>query len=681
MISATISFFAILTVITLLFLLYKSKKRKALLRKPVVSIKETEIGKLDIQPVVSIGLTEEKSGFKPDNELMGSVLEEGTGVIDLHEGDSVLKDHSEGSKVIDLPEVILDSDDYFGINEPLNLPEITSVSNEHVKGSEFVTLPEATPVSDDHVESFEIIPLPEVVPVSEIGKEENKSKSLFEQFRPYDPTFDLINYLYPTAELLDNYSGIQITAEELDKEKLALISILDIYNIGIDHIRATVGPTVTLYEIIPSPGVRVAKIKGLENDIAMNLAKRCRVTGHIPGTNAVGIEIPHENPDIVSIRSVLQTEKFVNTTMDLPVVLGKSMRNEVFIADLAKMPHLLIAGATGQGKSVALNSILISLLYKKHPSQLKLVLIDINELEFTIYNQITRHFLAQLPGESEAVITSQVKALQVLNSMCLEMDQRYNLLNDAKVSNLSDYHTKFCNRQLNPNSGHRYLPFIVILIDEFADLITPKDTAVELLISRIAQKGRAVGIHLIISTRRPAINIITGAMKANFPCRIALKMSSIIDSKTILEDGEAVHLNGNGDMLFSTGFEKIHLQGAFVSSSEVDRVTEFIGNQRGYVCSYQLPVYHSDEYGSMNFDLDDRDAMFEDAARLIVMHQQGSTSLIQRKMKLGYNRSGRIMDQLEASGIVGPFEGIKAREVLITDSYALEQFLEFLNKK
>ena len=503
-----------------------------------------------------------------------------------------------------------------------------------------------------------------------------------EQFGFYDPKLDLSFYHYPPIELLDNYAEIHINTEDLEAKKLTIVSIFKSCNIEIDYIKAIVGPTVTLFAIIPYPGVKISRIKSLENDIALSFTLRTRVTGQIPGTYAVGIEVDNEIHDIVSMRSVLMTENFQKTNMDLPIVLGKSMTNEVFVADLAKMPHLLIAGATGQGKSVALNAMLISLLYKKHPSQLKFVLIDTNQLEFSMYNKISRHFLAQVSGESEAVITKTDKAVNVLNSLCLEMDQRYDLLKDALVRNVNDYNDKFIHRKLNSNHGHRFLPFIVVVIDEFSNLISPKDKIVESLITRIAQLGRAIGIHLIISTQRPTVNIITGIIKANFPSRIAFRVSSATDSRTILDSGDAEYLNGRGDMLFSNGVEKIHLQGAFASTDEVDRISEFIGNQRGYAEAYQLPGYLDQTAQSIkaDFDPDDRDSMFEDAARLIVMHQRGSTSLIQRKLKLGYNRSGRIIEQLEAAGVVGPFEGSKAREVLIPDDYALGKFLNGMRK-
>ena len=404
----------------------------------------------------------------------------------------------------------------------------------------------------------------------------------------------------------------------------------------------------------------------------------------MPGKGTIGIEVPNSHPEMVSMRSVLATDKFQNTTMDLPIALGKTISNEVFIADLAKMPHLLVAGATGQGKSVGINCILASLLYKKHPSELKFVLVDPKKVELTLFRKIERHFLAKLPGEEDAIITDTKKVINTLNSLCIEMDQRYDLLKNGQVRNLKEYNAKFINRKLNPEEGHRFLPFIVLVVDEFADLMMTAGKEVETPIARLAQLARAVGIHLVIATQRPSVNIITGTIKANFPARLAFRVLSKIDSRTILDSGGADQLIGRGDMLFSTGNDLIRLQCAFVDTPEVERISDFIGNQRGYTSAWMLPEYvdeNGEGGGIKDFDPNDRDSLFEDAARLIVMHQQGSTSLIQRKLKLGYNRAGRLIDQLEAAGIVGPFEGSKAREVLLPDDYALEQFLDNMNKK
>lgn len=516
--------------------------------------------------------------------------------------------------------------------------------------------------------------------------EERNSDDLVAQFGMFDPTLDLSSYKNPTLELLEQYGNakISVDAAELESNKNKIVETLNNYNIEIDKIKATIGPTVTLYEIIPAPGVRISKIKNLEDDIALSLAALgIRIIAPMPGKGTIGIEVPNQHPEMVAMRSIIATEKFQNTNMDLPIALGKTISNEVFIADLAKMPHLLVAGATGQGKSVGINTILVSLLYKKHPSQLKFVLVDPKKVELTLFKKIERHFLAKLPGDDDAIITDTKKVINTLNSLCIEMDQRYDLLKDAGVRNLKEYNEKFVRRKLNPNNGHKYLPFIVLVIDEFADLMMTAGKEVEIPIARLAQLARAIGIHLILATQRPAVTIITGTIKANFPARLAFRVISKIDSRTILDSGGADQLIGKGDMLLSTGSDLIRLQCAFVDTPEVDRVTEYIGSQRGYASAYMLPEYVGDEgeSSSKEFDASSRDALFEDAARLIVLHQQGSTSLIQRKMKLGYNRAGRIMDQLEGAGIVGPFEGSKAREVLISDEYSLEQFLDALNNK
>jgi S-DNA-T family DNA segregation ATPase FtsK/SpoIIIE len=517
-------------------------------------------------------------------------------------------------------------------------------------------------------------------------EEDKKSDDLVEQFGNYDEKLDLSGYKYPTIDLLENYgtNKISVNAEELEANKNKIVETLNHYNIEIDKIKATIGPTVTLYEIIPAPGVRISKIKNLEDDIALSLAALgIRIIAPMPGKGTIGIEVPNQHPEMVPMRSILNTDKWTQNTMDLPIALGKTISNEVFIADLAKMPHLLVAGATGQGKSVGINAILVSLLFKKHPAQLKFVLVDPKKVELTLFNRIERHFLAKLPGEADAIITDTKKVVNTLNSLCIEMDQRYDLLKDAQVRNLKEYNDKFIKRKLNPNNGHRFLPFIVLVVDEFADLMMTAGKEVEAPIARLAQLARAIGIHLVLATQRPSVNIITGTIKANFPARLAFRVLSKIDSRTILDSGGADQLIGRGDMLLSTGSDLIRLQCAFVDTPEVDRISEYIGNQRGYSDAYQLPEY-IDENGEGNkadFDPDERDKLFEEAARLIVMHQQGSTSLIQRKMKLGYNRAGRIIDQLEAAGIVGPFEGSKAREVLYPDEYSLEQFLNTINNK
>jgi S-DNA-T family DNA segregation ATPase FtsK/SpoIIIE len=518
-------------------------------------------------------------------------------------------------------------------------------------------------------------------PVVEEELDDDDMDSRVKEFGEYDPTLDLPNYSYPTIDLLKDYGSTEIKVDksELEANKNRIVKTLENYNIKIDSIKATVGPTVTLYEIVPAPGVRISKIKNLEDDIALSLAALgIRIIAPIPGKGTIGIEVPNQNPDIVSMRSVIASEKFQNSKMELPVVMGKTISNETFVFDLAKMPHLLMAGATGQGKSVGLNAVLASLLYMKHPAQLKFVLVDPKKVELTLFNKIERHFLAKLPDTEEAIITDNQKVINTLNSLCIEMDARYELLKTAFVRNIKEYNAKFIKRKLSPEKGHKYLPYIVVVIDEFADLIMTAGKEVEQPIARIAQLARAIGIHLIIATQRPSTNIITGSIKANFPARIAFRVTSGIDSRTILDSGGAEQLIGRGDMLLSNGSDLIRLQCAFIDTPEVELLTEFIGNQRAYPDAFLLPEY-IEEGGSSSageVDLADRDALFEDAARIIVQHQQGSASLLQRRLKLGYNRAGRIIDQLEAANIIGPFEGSKARQVLIQDEASLEQYLE-----
>lgn len=521
-------------------------------------------------------------------------------------------------------------------------------------------------------------------------EEQNEEKpstadQLVEKHGQYDPKLDLSGYRYPGLDLLTDYGSGKITInnQELEENKNKIVETLGNYNIEIAKIKATIGPTVTLYEIIPKPGVRISRIKNLEDDIALSLAALgIRIIAPMPGKGTIGIEVPNSHPEMVSMRSVLATEKFQHTNMDLPIALGKTISNEVYVADLTKMPHLLVAGATGQGKSVGINAILTSLLYKKHPAELKFVLVDPKKVELSLFKKIERHFLAKLPGEEDAIITDTKKVINTLNSLCIEMDLRYDLLKNGQVRNLKEYNAKFINRRLNPEEGHRFLPFIVLIIDEFADLMMTAGKEVETPIARLAQLARAVGIHLVIATQRPSVNIITGTIKANFPARLAFRVLSKVDSRTILDSGGADQLIGRGDMLLATGSDMVRIQCAFVDTPEVDAISDFIGSQRGYPSAFELPEYLDEsEAGPASFDAEDRDAMFEEAARLVVMHQQGSTSLIQRKLKLGYNRAGRIIDQLEAAGIVGPFEGSKAREVLFPDEYSLEQFLDGLDKK
>ena len=501
-----------------------------------------------------------------------------------------------------------------------------------------------------------------------------------QEFGLYDPTLELSRYELPNIDLLEAHGSgaVEINKEELEVNKNRIVETLNNYNIEISKIKATVGPTVTLYEIIPAPGVRISKIKNLEDDIALSLAALgIRIIAPIPGKGTIGIEVPNSNPNVVAMRSLIASDKFQNNDMELPIAIGRTIANETFTFDLAKMPHLLMAGATGQGKSVGLNAILVSLLYKKHPSQLKFVLVDPKKVELTLFNKIERHFLAVLPGEEEAIITDTSKVVTTLNSLCVEMDDRYELLKVAHCRNIKEYNKKFVQRRLNPENGHRYLPYIVLVVDEFADLIMTAGKEVETPIARLAQLARAIGIHLIIATQRPSVNIITGTIKANFPARIAFRVTSKIDSRTILDAGGADQLIGRGDMLFSTGNDLIRIQCGFVDTPEVENITEFIGSQQGYPLAYQLPEFRNESDGDFGtFDDADRDELFEEAARMIVMHQQGSTSLLQRKLKLGYNRAGRLIDQLEAAGIIGPFEGSKARKVLIPDEVSLEQFLQ-----
>lgn len=559
------------------------------------------------------------------------------------------------------------------------IPEPVLLSDETTTDSTSTSKTESETTKEDDL-AFEVNQAEEEETLSQ-----KEIKNKLEELGDYDPTLDLSNYKIPSVKLLNDYGSgkIEIDKDELEANKNRIVETLANYKIGIASISATVGPTITLYEIVPEAGVRISKIKNLEDDIALSLsALGIRIIAPIPGRGTIGIEVPNQNPATVSMKAVLSSDKFQNAEMELPIAIGKTISNETFVTDLAKMPHLLMAGATGQGKSVGLNAILASLLYKKHPSQVKFVLVDPKKVELTLFNKIERHFLAKLPDTDEAIITDTKKVINTLNSLCIEMDQRYDLLQNAQCRNIVEYNKKFIARKLNPNDGHRYLPYIVLVIDEFADLIMTAGKEVETPIARLAQLARAIGIHLIVATQRPSVNVITGIIKANFPARIAFRVTSKIDSRTILDAGGADQLIGRGDMLIALGSELTRIQCAFIDTPEVEKVTDFIGNQRAYPEAFLLPEYVGDaEGGNPNADLDDRDAMFEDAARVIVMHQSGSTSLIQRKLKLGYNRAGRIIDQLEAAGIVGPFEGSKARQVLIPDDMALEELLNNLNNR
>ena len=555
--------------------------------------------------------------------------------------------------------------------EEEKLPEPALVSQPTVT-------PKATPDEEQNAGSTA---LDVVVAVHQEAVEDDKSiNKKVKDFGEYDPTLDLSKFQLPKIDLLQPYGDGKITfdKEEIEANKNRIVDTLKNYNIEIKEIKATIGPTVTLYEIVPAAGIRISKIKNLEDDIALSLAALgIRIIAPIPGKGTIGIEVPNANPQVVSMRQVIASKKFQESNMELPVAMGRTITNENFIFDLAKMPHLLMAGATGQGKSVGLNAILTSLLYKKHPSQLKFVLVDPKKVELTLYNKIERHYLAVLPDTDEAIITDTTKVINTLNSLCIEMDNRYELLKSAMVRNIKEYNAKFISRRLNPEEGHKFLPYIVLVIDEFADLIMTAGKEVEMPIARLAQLARAIGIHLIVATQRPSVNVITGIIKANFPARAAFRVTSKIDSRTILDAGGADQLIGKGDMLFSQGSDLVRLQCAFVDTPEVEEICDFIGNQQAYPTAYQLPEYVGEEGGGVgDIDPSDRDSLFMDAARLVVQTQQGSTSMIQRKLKLGYNRAGRIVDQLEAAGILGPFEGSKARQVLVPDEIALEQKLK-----
>ena len=572
------------------------------------------------------------------------------------------------------------------LEEQQTTPEkeiVNDILHTHEFDLEEVTLPPVEeyipPVKEKPVAKKADEPLElEIKAVPE--KETEEEASAVENLPPYEPTLDLRDYKYPTLGLLETHGSEKIIQDtnELENNKNQIIATLRNYAIEIQKISATVGPTVTLYEIVPAPGVRISKIKNLEDDIALSLAALgIRIIAPIPGKGTIGIEVPNVRKTVVSMRTLLASDKFQNNNFSLPIAIGKKIDNENFIVDLASMPHLLMAGATGQGKSVGLNAILVSLLYKKHPSQMKFVLIDPKKVELSIYRKIEKHFLAKLPGEEDAIITDTKKVVHTLNALCIEMDNRYDLLKEAGARNIKEYNEKFIKRRLNPQKGHQYLPFIVLVIDEFADLIMTAGKEVEMPIARLAQLARAIGIHLIIATQRPSVNIITGTIKANFPARVGFKVSSKIDSRTILDTGGAEQLIGKGDMLISHNGEVTRLQCAFVDTPEVEAIVDFIGDQRGYPQAFLLPEYVDEkDMEGRDFDLGDRDSLFEDAARLIVQNQVGSTSLLQRRMKLGYNRAGRLMDQLEAAGIVGPNQGSKARDVLIKTEADLQQHLD-----
>ena len=533
------------------------------------------------------------------------------------------------------------------------------------------------PIKEPILKTDELIM--EVETLEEELVDEKLANSLVEKQGFFDPTLELSNFKMPNIELLKDYgdTGITINQEELEANKNKIVETLNNYKIGISNIKATIGPTVTLYEIVPDAGIRISKIKNLEDDIALSLAALgIRIIAPIPGKGTIGIEVPNQKPSVVSMRSVISSAKFQNAEMELPIAMGKTISNETFVVDLAKMPHLLMAGATGQGKSVGLNAVLTSLIYKKHPAEVKFVLVDPKKVELNIYSKIERHYLAKLPDTEEAIITDNTKVINTLNSLCIEMDNRYELLKNAMCRNLKEYNKKFKERKLNPKDGHSFLPYIILVVDEFADLIMTAGKEVETPIARLAQLARAIGIHLIIATQRPSVNVITGIIKANFPARVAFRVTSKIDSRTILDSGGADQLIGRGDMLFTQGNELTRIQCAFVDTPEVERLASYVGAQRGYADAHLLPEYISEENTSnLDIDASDRDALFREAAEVIVTAQQGSASLLQRKLKLGYNRAGRIIDQMEAAGVVGPFEGSKARQVLISDLVSLDRLI------
>ena len=645
---------------------------KIITEEPAIEIKEEEIEspeELDIELNITSTIVEkvespEELSINLHLEIENTTEEETLTITGETGGEIEEEEFSNEEIIQELTNGIEESE-----NSAIELETNTEIPKHEPKGNEEL--------------SFEV---EETTQKEELLTEKEINEKV-KEFGEYDPTLDLGSYQFPKIELLNKYdAGVKQVVDPaiLERNKNNIVQTLKNYKIEIDSIKATIGPTITLYEIIPAPGVRISKIKNLEDDIALSLAALgIRIIAPIPGKGTVGIEVPNPNPDIVSMHTAISSKAFQEAKMELPLALGKTITNETYTIDLAKMPHLLMAGATGQGKSVGLNAILVSLLYRKHPSELKLVLVDPKKVELTLFNKVVRHFLAKLPGEDEAIITDTQKVVNTVNSLCVEMDERYELLKNAHCRNIKEYNVKFKKRKLNPEKGHKFLPYIVLVIDEFADLIMTAGKEIETPIARLAQLARAIGIHLIVATQRPSVNIITGTIKANFPCRIAFRVTSKIDSRTILDAGGADQLIGRGDMLLSTGNELVRIQCAFVDTPEVEQICEFIGEQRGYSDAYLLPEFNDPkaETGSTDVHLDDRDEKFEEAARIIVLHQQGSASLLQRKLKLGYNRAGRIVDQLEAAGIIGQFEGSKARQVLIPDEVSLEQKLINLNNK
>ena len=568
------------------------------------------------------------------------------------------------------------------INEEITNEEIEEeeINNKEIEQELDESTVDEKPLNDIEEKIIDDVGIEVEEIFEEKSESDNLSDKLVDDFGRFDPKLELSKFQFPKLNLLKQYDSEKITIDkdELEENKNRIVETLGNYNISISNIKATIGPTVTLYEIIPDAGVRISKIKNLEDDIALSLAALgIRIIAPIPGRGTIGIEVPNKKPTVVSMHSVISAEKFQKSEMELPVAIGKTISNETLVFDLARMPHLLMAGATGQGKSVGLNAVLTSLLYKKHPAEVKFVLVDPKKVELTLYNKIERHYLAKLPDSEEAIITDNKKVINTLNSLCIEMDNRYELLKNASCRNIVEYNKKFKDRKLNPNDGHQFLPYIVLVVDEFADLIMTAGKEVETPIARLAQLARAIGIHLIIATQRPSVNVITGVIKANFPARIAFRVTSKIDSRTILDGSGADQLIGRGDMLFTQGNELIRIQCAFVDTPEIELLTDFIGSQKAYATAHQLPEYIGEEGGTnLDIDIEDRDKLFREAAEVLVIAQQGSASLLQRKLKLGYNRAGRLIDQLEAAGIVGPFEGSKARQVLIPDLQSLDRHLE-----
>ncbi|GEN66047.1 FtsK/SpoIIIE family DNA translocase [Chryseobacterium rhizosphaerae] len=696
-----VGLWTVLAASILLYFILEFNLRPSSIKAKLNKINENTIGK------VKAMMPDSNEDFEADEEMKEEVEEVAANVTvsDLTQQTSAnpinkIKEQEPVSIPKQVSEVPLTTD-----IETIVTPNHTSFENDHKEITQSANLnlstKPAVPMSTPE-EAFDIRPSTpssvstsapvhedikfkvEIAPVIDtLDDSDKKSQELIEMHGLYDHKLDLANFQMPPVDLLKDYGNeeISINKEELEENKNKIVGLLKNFNVGIAEIKATIGPTVTLYEIVPEAGIRVAAIKKLQDDIALNLsALGIRIIAPMPGKGTIGIEVPRKNPTMVSMRSVIASQKFQNTDMDLPVVFGKTISNEVFMADLAKMPHLLMAGATGQGKSVGINAILTSLLYKKHPSELKFVMVDPKKVELSLYSKIERHYLAKLPDVDEAIITDTNKVINTLNSLCIEMDTRYDLLKNAFCKNLKEYNKKFAERKLNPENGHRFLPYIVLVVDEFADLIMTAGKEVELPIARLAQLARAVGIHLIVATQRPSVNVITGMIKANFPARAAFRVISSVDSRTILDSTGADQLIGKGDMLYFNGNEILRLQCAFVDTPEVERLAEYIGEQKGYASAFLLPEYVSEDSTSSvgAFDPNEKDALFEEAARIIVSTQQGSTSMLQRQLKLGYNRAGRIMDQLEASGIVGGFNGAKAREVIISDLHSLEQFLEDL---